>query len=66
MDRKQRISQILNKINEKFHMAFYCLIDDDPRLDWDRAGNPYDLNCHNKNIIVGRDTDSGAQSSESP
>jgi hypothetical protein len=49
MDRTQRISKILNKINERFHLVFEWLACEDTGRDWEGVGNPYSP----RNNIVG-------------
>jgi len=64
MDRSQRISKILNKINERFHLLFEWLACEDRGLDWDGVGNPYARNCHKNKKIVGQDPQSDSKVSE--
>jgi hypothetical protein len=51
MDRSQRISKILDKINNKFHRVFEWLTCEDLGRDWEGVGTPYAGNRH----IVGQD-----------
>jgi len=60
MDRTQRISKILNKINERFHRVFDWLTCEDLGRDWEGVANPYGNKCH----IVGQDGSTGGQNSE--
>lgn len=55
MDRKEKISRSLNKINEKFHLLFDWLTCEDLGRDWDGVGDPY---SQKNNKIVGQDTES--------
>lgn len=55
MDRKEKISRSLNKINEKFHLLFDWLTCEDLGRDWDGVKNPY---SQKNNKIVGQDTES--------
>jgi hypothetical protein len=64
MDRTQRISKILNKINERFHLLFEWLACEDTGRDWDGVGNPYAGNCHKNEKIVGQDPQSNSKVSE--
>jgi hypothetical protein len=64
MDRTQRISKILNKINDRFHRVFEWLTCEDLGRDWDGAGNPYAGNCHKNEKIVGQDPQSDSKVSE--
>jgi hypothetical protein len=59
MDRKQRISQSLDKINKTFHKVFEWLTCEDLGRDWDGVGNPYGNKCH----IAGQDGATGGQDS---
>ena len=54
MDRKQKISKILNKVNERFHLVFEWLTSDDLRKE-------YLIKLSEKG---GRDTDPDPQSSQ--
>jgi hypothetical protein len=64
MDRTQRISKILNKINERFHLLFDWLTCEDLGRDWEGVGNPYAGNCHKNEKIVGQDPQSDSKVSE--
>ncbi len=64
MDRTQRISKILNKINERFHRVFDWLTCEDLGRDWEGVGNPYAGNCHKNEKIVGQDPQSNSKGSE--
>lgn len=63
MDRKERLSKILDRINARWANLFEWLTCEDLGRDWDGVGNPYNKNCQNNKKIVGRDTDSDPQSS---
>lgn len=64
MDRSQRISKILNKINNRFQDLFFWLTCEDTGQDWDGVGNPYSGNCHKNEKIVGQDPPRDSKSSE--
>jgi hypothetical protein len=64
MDRTQRISKILNKMNERFHLVFEWLACEDTGRDWDGVGNPYSGNYHKNKKIVGQDPQSNSKGSE--
>ena len=63
MDRKEKISRSLNKINEKFHLLFDWLTCEDLGRDWDGVGDPYKNNCQKNTKIVGQD---GAERGQRP
>jgi hypothetical protein len=60
MNRSQRISKILNKINERFHLLFEWLACEDTGRDWDGIGNPYAQSTR----IAGQDGATGGQDSD--
>jgi len=41
--RSQRISKILDKINDRWHRVFEWLTCEDLGRDWDGAGDPYKI-----------------------
>ena len=60
MDRKERLSKILDRINARWANLFDWLTCEDLGRDWEGVGDPY---SQKTNKIVGRDTDSDPQSS---
>lgn len=52
MERSQRISKILDKINARWYRLFEWLACEDRGLDWDGVGDPYNSKDSKK---LGRD-----------